>query len=200
MIRVGLTGGIASGKSTVARMMRQRGCPVLDLDQVSRQITAPGSPLLRQIADHFGQRFLDAEGRLDRPRLGRLVASDPRARQQLEALTHPLILEEMEAWLATQAASAQPVAVVEASLLVEKQLYPRFHRLVVVVCGRERQLQRLMERDQISRPDAERWLAAQLPETDKRALAHHLVPNHGSLRELEASVEALWQELRAAAP
>ncbi len=191
MISVGLTGGIATGKSTVARLLRARGIPVVDADQLAREVVAPGSEGLAEVVARFGTGVLTAEGTLDRPALRAIVLEDANARAELEAITHPRIRHATVEWMAAQSAAGAPVAVVEAALLVETGGYRFYDRLIVVTCAPHRQKQRLMLRNQITSAEAERWLAAQLPLAQKEAVATDLIRNDGTLQALQHQVERL---------
>jgi dephospho-CoA kinase len=187
--RVGLTGGIASGKSTVARLLRERqGLPVLDADQVARAVVAPASPVLDAIVAHFGRGVLAPDGSLDRAALGAIVIADPRARRTLDGLTHPAIWARIECWLAEQATLGAPAAVVEASLLVETSQIGRFDLLVVVTCTPATQITRLMSARGMTEPQARAWLAAQAPGSAKERTADMLLHNDGDLVALERAV------------
>jgi len=192
MRTVGLTGGIACGKSTVAELLRARGVPVLDLDQVARAVVAPGEPALAEIAARWPE--VVSAGGLDRTGLGRVITADPEARRDLEAITHPRIWERMERWIAETPA---PVGVIEAALMVETGSWRRYDALLVVSCARETQLTRLMARNAIERPEAERWLAAQMPVAEKEKLATAVIRNDGDLAALAAEVDRAWARVAA---
>ncbi len=196
MLRVGLTGGIACGKSTVARELRRLGVAVVDADQLARRVVEPGRPALEEIAGRFGSGVLDEQGRLDRAALGRIVFDDPRAKSDLEAITHPRIAEEAARELASLEAAGEPLAVYEASLIIEAGLQGRFDILVVVVARRETQIARLRRRDGLGEPAAEARLAAQMPAEDKARHGDYVISTEGSLRELRDKVAELHQELR----
>ncbi len=183
---IGLTGGIACGKSTVAALLRERGVPVLDLDQVARDVVAPGQPALAEIAARW-PAVVGPDG-LDRKALGRIITADGEAKRALEAITHPRIWEQMEAWITTQTAPC----VIEAALMVETGSYRRYDALIVVSCQRETQLARLMTRNGISRAEAETWLAAQMPVSEKEKVATAVVRNDGPPEALREAVERVW--------
>lgn len=193
MRTVGLTGGIACGKSTVARLLRARGVPVLDLDAVARDVVAPGTPGLAEIAARWPG--VVREGQLDRKALGAVVVGDTEARRALEAITHPRIWARMEDWLAEQAAAGAPVAVVEAALMVETGSYRRYDRLVVVSASPETQLARLRAREAIDAELAARWIAAQLPLAEKERVADLVIHNDGTEAELASAVDRAWDGL-----
>lgn len=195
MIPVGLTGGIASGKSAVARMLRERGVPVIDADQVSRRVVEPGEPALDAIVARFGEEVLLPDGRLDRAALGRIVFADPEARRALEAITHPAIRAEVARWLQAQAEAGAAAAVVEAALLVEGGGYRLYPELIVVTCDPRTQLARLLARDELDEAAARQRLAAQLPSAEKARHATEHIVNDGSLADLERAVEAAWARI-----
>jgi len=174
MITVGLTGGIACGKSTVAGMIRAAGVPVLDMDQVSRTVMAPGAPLVDEIGARWPQVVApDGAGRLavDRKALGAVIVADPAAKQELERLVHPRVWAWSGAWLAEQQAAGSAVAVVEAALMIETGSWRRFDRLLVVSCDPAVQRSRLRAREGYSEEQADRWLAAQWPVAEKERVA-----------------------------
>lgn len=183
---VGLTGGIACGKSTVARLLAARGVPVLDLDQVARQVVAPGEPALAEIARRWPGVVVD--GALDRKALGAVIVADSGARRELEAITHPRIWERTEAWLAAQ----REPAVVEAALMVETGSWRRYDRLLVVACSPAVQRARLAAREGYDPATVERWLAAQVPIADKVALADAVIWNDGDEAALADEVDRAW--------
>lgn len=198
MRTVGLTGNIASGKSTVARWLRDdHGLPVIDADEVARAVVEPGSSVLAAIVQRFGPRALGADGRLDRPALGAIIRSDPQARSDLEALTHPAITAHIQGWLAEQADTGAPAAVVEASLLVETGQERRYDLLLVVTCGPETQVQRLMATRDMDEPTARAWLRTQLPAARKEALADVVIHNDGTPDQLRAAVRAALPRILA---
>lgn len=195
MRTVGLTGGIACGKSTVAALLRARGVPVVDADQVARQVVAPGSAGLAEIVARFGRGVLRTDGTLDRAALRGIVSADPAARMDLEAITHPRIGLGILGWLQDQAQAGTPVAAVEAALMVETGSHDRYEQLLVVACSPDVQLERLMTRDDITEPAARQWLAAQLPVSEKVAVADAVVWNDGAPEALPAALEAAWRSL-----
>lgn len=193
---VGLTGGIASGKSTVAAMLRDLGAPVVDADQVAREVVEPGTPALADIVDRWGETVLDANGYLDRKKLGDLVFGDDEARLALNAITHPRIAAASQQRIADLTAAGAEVIVYEAALIVENQLHKGMDALVVVSVPREVQLQRLVERDGIGTAEAEARLDAQLHLADKVAVADHVVDNSGAIEDTRRQVEAIWTEIK----
>lgn len=200
MIFFGLTGGIACGKSTVARAIADQGVPVVDADLVAREVVAPGTDGLAAIVERFGLDVLGANGELDRKKLGALVFADPSARAALNAITHPRIAERTVARRAELEAAGHPVACYEAALLVENGIAEAFRPLVVVALPRAAQLARLVARDRISEVEAAQRLDAQLPLEKKIAIADHVIWNDGDASELPDKVRPILDAIRRLAP
>lgn len=199
MLVIGLTGGIASGKSTVAAMLRELGAPIVDADLLAREVVEPGTPALAEIASRFGADMLDADGRLDRKRLAARVFSSDVSRAQLNAITHPRIAEASRAAMGAMAAQGHPVALYEAALLVENRVHLGLDGLIVVAVSEDEQIARLCRRDGID-PDAARArLAAQLPLAAKVTVADWVIDNGGSTDDTRAQVERVWREVKARA-
>lgn len=194
----GLTGGIASGKSTVARLLRELGAPIVDADLLAREVVAPGTEALAEIAETFGPEMLLANGELDRKALGAKVFADAAAREALGAITHPRIAKAGQDAMAAFAAQGEPIAIYEAALIVEKNLQSGMHGLIVVSVPEDVQLQRLVARDNIDMDDARARLASQLPLADKLAVADFVIDNSGSPADTKQQVQALWDTLRTA--
>lgn len=192
---VGLTGGIASGKSTVAAMLRALGAPVVDADAIAREVVEPGQPALAEIVGRWGPGVLGPDGRLDRKRLAAIVFADPDERRALEAITHPRIAERSRARIAEFAARGAPAVVYEAALIVENKLYEWMDALIVVAVPPDVQRARLMARDGITAAEADARIAAQLPLADKVAVATYVVDNSGSVDDTRAQVERIWEEV-----
>jgi dephospho-CoA kinase len=187
---LGLTGGIGSGKSTVARMFADLGVPVLDADQLAREVVEPGLPAFVDVAAAWPD-VVGADGRIDRKRLGAIVFADAVARKRLEAFLHPRIGALAEERFAALARQGHALAVYEASLLVESGRYREFDGLVVVTASPERQLQRAFARGGLTEAEARARIAAQLPLADKIRVATQLVDNDGDLETTRAQVAAL---------
>ncbi|MGH9779954.1 MAG: dephospho-CoA kinase [Candidatus Acidiferrales bacterium] len=199
MLRVGLTGGIASGKTTVAAMFRARGARVLEADRLAHRLMAPGQPAYNEIVTAFGREILSADGTIDRKRLGAIVFGDAARREQLNRIVHPRVIAEQEKELARIAAEDPgAVAIVEAALLVEAGYHKQLDQLVVTWCRPEQQLERLQAKG-LSREDAERRIAAQLPAEERRRLANYVIDCSGALAETERQVNQVWQALQQAA-
>jgi len=194
---VGVTGGIASGKSTVSRMLEETGVPAVDFDALARQVVEPGQPALKEIVGLFGEKVLRGDGRLDRKKLAGIVFADERKRKALENITHPRIVE---AFLnrASGIAAREPYAIIQAvvPLLFEVNLQHLVHKVLLVYIPREMQIDRLMKRDGISREAAENILKAQLPIDEKLGYADFVIHNEGTLEETRRQVEQVWEELK----
>ncbi len=200
MLRVGLTGSIAVGKSYVSNLLAEMGCHVLDADQTARAVVAPGTPGLQQIIVAFGRDVLRADGTLDRAQLGRIVFADEAQRARLNALLHPLIMSAQDEWLnERERADMHGVAVIDAALMIESGGYRRFDKLLVVHCQPEAQLARLMQREGIERAEAERRIAAQMPQAEKMRYADFLIDTSGGFEPTRTQTEAVHEQLRALA-
>lgn len=196
MRTVGLTGGVATGKSTVAEILRELGAHVIDADRVAREVVAPGSPLLDEIAASFApERVLLEDGSLDRSRMRALVAASEPHRQQLNRLTHPAIRRRIDLELAEQRRLNAACCVVEAALMVETGSYREYDTLVVTTCPSEMQLQRIVARDGCAREAAVAWVATQAPQERKVAIADHVLSTDCTLEELRVAVERLWTDV-----
>ncbi len=192
---IGLTGGIACGKSFVSRLLTDRGAIVVDADQVARDVVAPGSAGLSEVVAAFGEDILAADGSLDREKLGAIAFADPAARARLEGILHPAIARESMVQLADAAAQKPPLVVYDAALLIEAGRYDLFRPLVVVTAPPAVQMRRLIERDGLDDAAAQARVAAQMPVADKAKLADHVIDNGGTRAETEARVDALWKTL-----
>ncbi len=194
---IGLTGGIASGKSTVARLLVARGAAVVDADQLARQVVEPGQPALAELVARFGAAILTPEGRLDRKRLGAIAFADPAARGDLGRITHPRIAAASAAAIATWADAGANIVFYEAPLLVENRAHTGLAGLVVVAVPPEVQHARLVDRDGLAPEDAHARIAAQAPLADKLAAATWVIENTGDLAALEAGVARVVGEIEA---
>lgn len=192
---IGLTGGIASGKSTVTEMLRALGAPIVDADLLARQVVEPGSPALAEIAERFGADVITADGTLDRKKLGAVVFEDPDARRDLNRITHPRIAMAGQQAIAAHGANGAKVVIYDAALIVENKLHLGLAGLIVVSLPREVQRRRLMARDQIDEEAAEARIAAQLPLEEKVAVADYVIDNSGTLDETRAQVEKVWAQI-----
>jgi dephospho-CoA kinase len=189
---VGLTGGIGSGKSTVAALLTARGAVVIDADAIAREVVEPGMPALAALVERFGGDILHPDGSLDRPALARKAFVDDESRQALEAITHPAIGEEFLRQVA--AAPAGAVVVHDVPLLVESKRGFDYGAVIVVQAPREVRLARLEQRG-VPRADAEARMAAQATDEERAAIATWLVDNSGDLAALERQIDAIWPDL-----
>ncbi len=199
MLVVGLTGGICSGKSTVAAMFERLGAIVIDADRVAHELQVPGQPLFQAIVSAFGRQIVGEDGRIDRRRLGAIVFSDPKARARLEEILHPAIVEECERRIQQARASGAAVCLLDAALLIESGRHARFDGMVLVEASEAVQLERLMARMGLSREEAMQRIRSQVPLEEKRRHAKFVIENGGSLEETERQVGAVWKQLFAEA-
>ena len=192
----GLTGGIGSGKSTVARLFRKEGIPVVDADRISREVTLSGKPAHAAIVRSYGTGILLPDGRIDRKKLGAIVFADPGKRAELEAITHPRIMEGIREAVSALAATGHAITIVEATLIHEKGRQGLFEAVIGVGCDREKQVERLMRRDGIPRQEALRILSAQMDPGEKARASDYVIDNSGDLTGTHAKVRALVRKLR----
>ena len=195
---VGLTGGIAGGKSTVSMMLGELGAQLVDFDVLARKVVNPGTPGLARIVDRFGEQVLLPDGSLDRQRLGEIVFRDRKKRRTLEQLIHPDIYQAFVGQV-SQITADKPDAIIvaEVPLLVEVNLIHLFEIIVLVYTSRQVQIERLMDRQDMTRRTAAEMLETQLPIEEKKKYADHIVYNDGSLESTRRQVQALWEELVA---
>ncbi|MES2503284.1 MAG: dephospho-CoA kinase [Myxococcota bacterium] len=180
---IGLTGGIASGKSTVATFFAAKGIPVLDADQMAKAVLTPA-----MVSDTFGTEFL-VNGEIDRKKLGTFVFEHPAEREKLEALTHPLIAKQLQEAMMTL--ENAPLIIYEASLIFEKGLQDRFNATILVTTSDETRLSRLMKRDGLTKEEALARIGAQMPDAEKRLLATYVINNYDDLEDLKRQVDSL---------
>lgn len=194
MLRLALTGGVATGKSHVASRMREAGVPVVDADVISREVVTPGTPGLAAIVARFGASILTPEGALDRVGLGEIVFRDPAARRDLEAIVHPAVWKAIDEFF-HRLPNDTPFAVADIPLLFETGRDLRFDRVIVVACSRDQQLERVMARNGLMREEAERRVASQWPIEDKVKKADFVIRTDGTHAETDAQVAALLARL-----
>jgi dephospho-CoA kinase len=194
MLRVGLTGGIGAGKSEVARLLAAQGAVVIDADEVAREVVAPGTPGLAEVAAIFGPGVLRPDGSLDRPRLGEIVFADPALRARLNAVVHPRVGARMRAL--EQAAGDAGIVVHDVPLIAENNLAGEYDLVVVVDAPRRVQADRLVRHRGMTREQAAARIAAQASRKQRLAIAGLVIDNSGSLGELDRQVGELWAELR----
>jgi dephospho-CoA kinase len=200
LLRVGLTGGIASGKSHVLRRLEAAGLATVDLDVVAHAVIAPGGAAFADVVEAFGPSILDRAGAIDRKALGAIVFAAPEARARLDAIVHPRVREQEAEMARAAESSGARVLVTDAALLVETGLHLRFDRLVVTWCPPAAQLARLRARDGIEEAAAQARLRAQMPIGEKRAFAHFVIDTAGTPGDTDAQVAALAPRLLALDP
>jgi dephospho-CoA kinase len=196
MLRVGLTGGIATGKSYCLARFEARGVPVIDADRLAREAVAPGTRTLQAVAARFGSSILLADGSLDRAALGRIVFTDRTARADLEAIVHPEIYRGIGEWFASRPPATR-FAMADIPLLFETGHNHEFDRVIVAACDPPLQLRRLMARDGLSEPEARARLNAQWPIEEKVARATHVIRTDGTLADTDAQVRTVYELLMA---
>ncbi len=196
MLKVGLTGGIASGKSTVSEAFARLGAKVLDADEVAREVVLPGKPAWTKLRHTFGSEFFHPDGRLNRSKLRRLVFADPEQRSRLNAIVHPEVMREIDFRFEQLTSSAEhAVVLVDIPLLIEVGVAHRFDKVVVVYANESVQVMRLMQRDGLSREEARQALSVQIDLREKAKKADFVIDNSGTPGETQAQVEKVWQEL-----
>lgn len=197
MLRVGLTGSIAVGKSFVLGVFRDLGCSVLDADKVARDVVEPGTVGLERVVASFGDKILRSDGSLDRAALSAIVFADNDKRVELNSIIHPLVFLEQDRWLnEREAEDPASIAIVDAALMIESGGYRRFDALIVVWCEPELQLQRLMTRDGVTRVDAERRIAAQMPQSEKKRYADYLIDTSSSFEDTRRQANEVYNRLK----
>ena len=200
MLRVGLTGGVACGKTTVAGMLRVRGAYVLLADKLAHELMEPGKPVYSRVVEHFGRGILNPDATISRAKLAELAF--PNRIQELNAIVHPAVLAAENAWMdETGRRDPKAITICEAALLYEAGGEARFDRIITVICSPERKLERFASRLGIApeqaRPDLERRMRAQWPDELKVKRADYVIDNSGTMAETEARVEQLWRQLLA---
>ena len=197
MLRVGLTGSIAVGKSFVSGVLSESGCRVMDADAAARRVVEPGTEGLRAVVEAFGAEVLRADGTLDRARLGAIVFGDAARRELLNSILHPLIIAEQDETLRRwEKDDPHSIGVVDAALMIESGGYKRFDKLVVVHCCPEVQLERLMRRDKLSLEEAERRVAAQMPQEEKLRFADYAIDTSEGFEDARRDTEEVLRKLR----
>ena len=199
MLKIGLTGSIAVGKSFVCECLRELGCHVLDADLTSRQVVEKGTDGLAEIVDKFGDEILRPDGELDRKKMGSFVFADEEKRQLLNSIVHPRVFEAQDKWLReVEKLDPNGIAVIDAALMIESGGYKRFDKIIVVWCETEIQLQRLMARDNLTGDAAQMRIWAQMPQDEKKCFAHHLIDTSNGFDDTRRQVQRLVAELKKA--
>jgi dephospho-CoA kinase len=192
-MNLGLTGGIATGKSTVSAMLVRRGAKLIDADQIAREVVLPGSPVLAQVSERFGKAVLQEDGGLHRKKLGEIIFADPSARKELENILHPpirmIMKERMRTW---ETEHPHDLVVVDIPLLFESNLQSMFSEVMLVYTTTEIQLERLMRREGIGMFEAQLRLKAQMEIDKKKTLADIVIDNSGTVEETEKQIDDFW--------
>ena len=196
-LTVGLTGGIASGKSAVSGIFRERGIPVICADELAREVVKPGSNGLKEIKATFGDSVVDPQGEINRPELARIVFSDPSKRKLLEAIIHPRVSREKERLVKEHQKKGNPIVVVDVPLLFEAGWETDFDTIILVYTPRKLQKKRLLKRDGISSDEASSRLNAQMDIESKKTLADIIIDNSGPLEQTEKQVSGIVDKLRS---
>jgi dephospho-CoA kinase len=194
---IGLTGNIASGKSSVAAILEELGAKVIDADEVARLVVEPGKPAWREIINRFGKNILEPDGAINRKKLGEFIFNDQEKRKSLNEITHPRIIGMIRELVEEYGKQNTPVVIIEAALIVEKGgLGGLIEGLIVVTSDEESQIKRLMERNEFSREEAESRLGAQMPEQEKVKHADYIIDNSGPIEGTREQVIDLWKVIR----
>jgi dephospho-CoA kinase len=197
MLKVGLTGSIAVGKSYVLSILNELGCVTFDADKIAHSVMEPGRAAYEDVVREFGPEVLGNDGTIDRVKLGAIVFADPERRERLNQIAHPRVIEEQNRLLAVaEAANPNAIAVIDAALMIESGGYKRFDKLIVVYCDRDSQIERLMRRNQITREDAERRIAAQMSSEEKRRYSDYEVNTSGTMEETRQRVIEIYNALQ----
>ena len=194
---VGLTGGIASGKSTVAKILQDLGAAIVNADDLAREVVLPGREAWKEVVAAFGVDILQTDQNLDRQKLRTLIFNQPEARKRLESIIHPRVRALAEERIRQYGAAGYPVVIYEVPLLFEGKLQEWLRPVILVACNLETQTARLQKRDHLARPDAEKHIAAQMSLTEKRRLADYVIENNGSLADLERQARQILEKLKA---
>ncbi|OLD24953.1 MAG: dephospho-CoA kinase [Acidobacteria bacterium 13_1_40CM_3_55_6] len=199
MLKVGLTGSIAVGKTFVLGVLRELGCYVIDADAIAREVVVPGTQGLNAVVEAFGSEIVKGDGTLDRAKLGSIVFADEVKRLRLNSILHPFIIAEEDQRLREwEQQDPKGIVVVDAALMIESGGYQRFDKLIVVHCRPEVQLQRLMRRNKLSRAEAEQRIATQMPQEEKKRYADYLIDTSGDFAGTRRQTEDVYHALREA--
>lgn len=196
MLKVGLTGGIAVGKSYVLTVLRELGCATVDADFIAHKVIEPGQPAHAEIIAHFGRAVLTEEGKIDRARLGAIVFADANQRARLNAIVHPRVFEWQAVWVAEiESRNPNAIAVIDAALMIETGSYRRFDKVIVVHCDPALQLARLMARNNLSLEQAQARIAAQMPSSEKLKFADYAIDTSLGFDDTRRQTEAIFATL-----
>ncbi|MBK7994434.1 MAG: dephospho-CoA kinase [Blastocatellia bacterium] len=200
MLKVGLTGGIGTGKSHVAKTFIELGCYVFDADKIARQVVEPGEVGFEKVVAEFSKEILAEDGTIDRAKLGQVIFSSPEKREKLNQILHPIIIDKQDS-LISETINQDPnaIVIIDAALMIETGSYKRFDKLIVVYCDKESQIERVMKRNNLSRSEVESRINSQMPSDEKRKYADIEIDTSGSFKETEDKVKVVYQELKGLA-
>jgi len=197
MLKVGLTGSIAVGKSLVLEVFRELGCAILDADKTAREVVEPGLPAFDEIVQTFGNEVVAADGSLDRPKLGAIVFNDAAKRELLNSIVHPRVIEAQDRWLqAAEKDQPHGIAFVDAALMIESGGYRRFDKLIVVWCDPAVQLERLIRRNSLDEAEAKKRIAAQMSQEEKKGFADFLIDTSTEREETRQQTVEIFNRLK----
>jgi len=197
MLKIGLTGSIAVGKSYVCEVFRELGCFVLDADRTAREVVAPGTLGWQLIIERFSSNILLPNNEIDRAKLGAIVFADEAKRRLLNSIVHPLVIEIQDAWLRARAVeSPDGIAIIDAALMIESGGYRRFDKIIVVWCDDAIQLQRLMKRNNLSEPEASNRIKSQMPQEEKKRYADFLIDTSDGFASARAQTIEIFERLK----
>lgn len=197
MLKVGLTGSIAVGKTFVCDVARELGCHVLDADTLARDAVARGSDGLAEIIEHFSKDVLLTNGELDRKKMAAIVFADVEKRELLNSIVHPRVIKTQDKWLSKlEQNDADAIAIIDAALMIESGGYKRFDKIIVVWCAADIQLSRLMNRDGLSREEAQTRIAAQMSQDEKKEFADYLIDSSGGFEDTRRQTAEIVSKLR----
>ena len=197
MLKVGLTGSIAVGKSYVLEVLRELGAFTLDADLTAREVVAPGTKGLQMIVENFGAEILQPNGELDRVKLGAIVFSDEAKRQLLNSIVHPMVIKNQNDWLAErEGENPNGIAVIDAALMIESGGYKRFDKLIVVFCQPAIQLERLMSRNNLSEKEAIKRINSQMPQAEKKKYADFLIDTSKGFEDTRRQTTEIFEQLK----
>src|SRR5215475_8244620 len=196
MLKIGLTGGIATGKSYVLSVLSELGCEVIDADTVAHRAIEQGRPAYFDIIDHFGRGILNEDGSINRAALGAVIFTNKNARERLNEIVHPRVYEAQAEWF-EDVARRDPDAIADAALMIETGSYRHFDKIVVVHCDPELQLRRLIERNGFTREQAQARISAQAPSEEKLKYADYSIDTSNGFEDTRRKIERIYQELRA---
>jgi dephospho-CoA kinase len=196
MLKVGLTGSIAVGKSFVLEILRELGCFVLDADVTAREVVKPYRKGWAAVVENFGRDILNPDDSLNRAKLGAIVFSDSGRLQLLNSIVHPLVIEEQNRWIAErEAKSSAGIAVIDAALMIESDRFKRFNKIIVVWCHAETQLRRLMERNSVGEAEARKRIAAQMSQAEKKRFANYLIDTTAGFESTRQQTTSIFNAL-----